>query len=249
VKAFISPLPSSTNIKGSGVGSPPLDMNKISNALIEVRGAIPNSPADLGAITAAQLTTLTDRITAAQNRLNALKAPAVADSFGRTTLGANYGLLVSTSTFTLANNQIGPASLGGFYRNTPTKTYDHYGEIIVAVPPGGADHPSVVINHLVDNTQNYRGFYNVANARWEIYRRFNSVGVFVASFAEAAPVGSYTLNLKQQNDHVLLTVNGSTKIDYLDTSPFKGKYVGVYFDWRTSADSAQRISSFVYGDL
>lgn len=252
MKLFNTPLPGSTNVKGSGVGSPAADVNLLSNALVEVRSSIPNTPADIGAINAAQLTALSARVSALIPRLNALKIPAFADSFNRTTIGTAYSI-TNQENLAIISNQLGlvngPAS---FISINNTKTTQMYGKATI-LTASSTIHPAIIINYSETTTgvtSHYRGQYNNLTSQWELYKRVNGQSTLVATKTEAAPTGSYVIIVSQSQNIISLEVsNVGVKCVFNDSTPLTGKKAGMNLSWASSVDNAVRVDDFVFGDI
>lgn len=251
MKSFIKPLPSNNNVKGSGVGSPPADVNKISEAIVEIRTAVPDSATDVNAVTASQLSTLTSRLNAAIARVNALKKPTLSDDFNRTTLGASW--VADYGTAVIVNNAVSPSGATASIVNVNSPaTSQMYATGIVNYPATGAFHPKVAINYSKNSsgTSYYSAAYSVSTGRWELNRRINGVSTLVASSTtEAPPASGYSLTISQYRGLVTISVNNSVKVTYNDGTPLTGKQIDLIFSWSSSVDDGQAINTITYGDI
>jgi hypothetical protein len=248
VKTFTKPLPGNSNVKGSGTGSPAGDMNKVSDALVEIRSSVPNSPSDVSAVTSAQLAELTNRVTSLVGRINALKAPVVSDAFTRTSLGSAY-TLVSGTTPTFANNQIVHGNSSSFFvANQPTKTFQQFASVTVIATSTTVGHPQVILNYT--DGSYYRGVYSISNLRWELYKMLGGTETLLDSFPAQRPSSAYTLKLSQYQNVITLSSNDAVKIAKTETSPLHGKQSGVFLAGLTDTSApARTLDDFQYGDI
>jgi hypothetical protein len=247
MKSFIKPLPASNNVKGSGTGSPAGDMNKISDALVEIRSSVPNAPNDINAVTSSEIASLSTRISNLVNRISALKSSTITDAFTRTSLGSSYTVSSANSATVNGSALVNNSSANMIIATTPVKSSYMWTKITVVATDSTTEHPSVVINY--NEPVQYRAGYSGASGKFELYRASSS-GTFwnmvAASAPMAKPSSNYTLTLRNDKGLVTVQVNNSVVVSYTDDAPLTGKRAGIYFP--ASSMSQRAVDDFSYGN-